>query len=124
METQLVATHVQCATLENLPSHICDGGPLFQLGKVVLEQRAWEVIPSAYLLQALELHSCGIYGNLEGYEIYHNSHTLRCYEQYDQGIKVYRSCIYSRWNPPNYQPFMVMTYWAIDLVTAVSAANI
>ncbi|MCC7339279.1 MAG: hypothetical protein IT422_29655 [Pirellulaceae bacterium] len=124
MKSVKLATHARCATLENLPSRICDGGPLFQLGKVVLEQRAWEIIPSAYLLQALELHSCGIYGDLEDYEIYHNSHTLRSFEEYNEGRSIYRSCIYSRWKPPHYQSFMVMTYWTIGLVTAVTAANV
>jgi hypothetical protein len=121
MDLQAVSTHIRCQSLERLPVTICAGGPLFELGKVVFEPGTWEVIPSSILLRALELHSCGVFGKLELYEIQNNFENVRRLEKIGQGQQTYIGCIFSRWCPRDYLPFNVLSYWTNAMQTAVVA---
>ena len=59
---------------------------MFKLGKVVFEPGTWEAIPSSILLRALELHSCGVFGKLELYEIQNNFENVRRLEKYAASV--------------------------------------
>ncbi len=123
MEAQTMSTHAQCATLEGYSSDLLFGGPLFPLGSVSFEDKVWDSIPSLFLMRSLELHSCGIFGNLEEYEVENNYCNVSKFGKLRSGEKVYTGCIFSRWNPENYQVFMVMSHWDGHMVTWVSAAR-
>lgn len=89
----------------------------------MFEPGTWEVIPSSILLRALELHSCGVFGKLELYEIQNNFENLRRIEKIGQGQQIYVGCIFSRWCPHDYLPFNVLSYWTNSMQTAVVAVR-
>lgn len=123
MDLQALSTHIRCQNLEQLPHSVFAGGPLFKLGKVVFEPGTWEAIPSGILLRALELHSCGVFGKLELYEIQNNFENVRRLEKVSRGQETYVGCIFSRWCPRDYLRFIVVSNWTNSMNTAVVAMD-
>lgn len=119
---QHMSTHGQLATLEEIPESVWEEGPLFPLGRVEIESDAWELIPSGYLTRAIELHHCGVFGDIEEYEVRNNLENSKRFNRFILGEVLYTGCIYSRWNPPGYRQFMVFSVAKPELNTYVSAA--
>lgn len=122
MEAQ-TTNNTQFANLENLPTYLCDSGPRFQLGRLEFEPWAWECIPSSILTQALDLHACGIFGDVDDHDATMNLRNIEVLVRKQNGEHLYGGLVYSRWNPPSHPSFMVMTDWMRDLVTFVTAAR-
>ncbi len=121
MHLENTFVHAQSTTLFNIPPAFCEDGPLFRLGTVTFSPSIWEIVPAMFLGRALDLHSCGIFGDLEQYEIESNYANIQRLEEYQQGSKCYVGAIFSRWCPPGYPPFNVSTYCFSTLFTDVVA---